>query len=253
MQNKPSRRKSRAIAMELLYSETVNTRNEEITDDFIEEFSDISETTEVLDRDYIRTITRLAKEKDSWIKDLIRPYLKEWTIERLSRVNLAILKIAVLELFFMDGIPERVSLNEALELSKTYSDEESTAFINGILDRILKAKPEIQQKMNEQEASVESQPETTDAEPIPGENQLVEEVSSATQVVVEERSESPEEAVEMSSEEPVEMSPEEPVEMSPEETVEMNPEAFSETISEEGSEMVSEAVAEADSETSSEA
>ena len=245
MQNKPSRRKSRAIAMELLYSETVNTRNEEITDDFIEEFSDISETTEVLDRDYIRTITRLAKEKDTWIKDLIRPYLKEWTIERLSRVNLAILKIAVLELFFMEGIPERVSLNEALELSKTYSDEESTAFINGILDRILKAKPEIQQKMNEQEASVESQPETTDAEPIPGENQLVEEVSSATMVVVEERSESPEEAVEMSSEEPVEMSPEE--------TVEMNPEAFSETISEEGSQMVSEAVAEADSETSSEA
>lgn len=253
MQNKPSRRKSRAIAMELLYSETVNTRNEEITDDFIEEFSDISETTEVLDRDYIRTITRLAKEKDTWIKDLIRPYLKEWTIERLSRVNLAILKIAVLELFFMEGIPERVSLNEALELSKTYSDEESTAFINGILDRILKAKPEIQQKMNEQEASVESQPETTDAEPIPGENHLVEEVSSATMVVVEERSESPEEAVEMSSEEPVEMSSEEPVEMSPEETVEMNPEAFSETISEEGSEMVSEAVAEADSETSSEA
>lgn len=140
MQNKPNRRKSRAIAMELLYSDTINTRNEEINDAFIDEFIDISDTKETLDRSYITTITSMVMEKDEYLKAVIRTFLKEWTLERISKVNLAILKLAVAEIIFLDDIPERVSLNEALELSKIYSDEESTSFINGVLDKVLKAK-----------------------------------------------------------------------------------------------------------------
>lgn len=140
MQNKPNRRKSRAIAMELLYSDTINTRSEEINDAFIDEFIDISDTKETLDRAYITKVTSLVVEKDEYLKAVIRRFLKEWTLERISKVNLAILKLAVAEIIFLDDIPERVSLNEALELSKIYSDEEATSFINGVLDKVLKAK-----------------------------------------------------------------------------------------------------------------
>lgn len=140
MQNKPNRRKSRAIAMELLYSDTINTRNEEINDAFIDEFIDISDTKETLDRSYITKISSIVVEKDEYLKAVIRNFLKEWTLERISKVNLAILKLAVAEIIFFDDIPERVSLNEALELSKIYSDEEATSFINGVLDKVLKAK-----------------------------------------------------------------------------------------------------------------
>ena len=140
MQNKPNRRKSRAIAMELLYSDTINTRSEEINDAFIDEFIEISDTKETLDRAYITKVTSLVVEKDEYLKAVIRSFLKEWTLERISKVNLAILKLAVAEIIFLDDIPERVSLNEALELSKIYSDEEATSFINGVLDKILKAK-----------------------------------------------------------------------------------------------------------------
>lgn len=140
MQNKPNRRKSRAIAMELLYSDTINTRNEEINDAFIDEFIDISDTKETLDRSYITKISSIVVEKDEYLKAVIRNFLKEWTLERISKVNLAILKLAVAEIIFLDDIPERVSLNEALELSKIYSDEEATSFINGVLDKVLKAK-----------------------------------------------------------------------------------------------------------------
>lgn len=140
MQNKPNRRKSRAIAMELLYSDTINTRNEEINDAYIDEFIDISDTKETLDRSYITKISSIVVEKDEYLKAVIRNFLKEWTLERISKVNLAILKLAVAEIIFLDDIPERVSLNEALELSKIYSDEEATSFINGVLDKVLKAK-----------------------------------------------------------------------------------------------------------------
>lgn len=141
MQNKLiNRHKSRAVAMELLYSGTVNTRTGEVTDEFLDDFISLSETTENLDRGYIRKILNIAEGKENYLKAVIKPYLKDWDINRLSRVNLSILKIAVGELLFLDDIPDRVSLNEAIELSKTYSDEESSAFINGLLDKILKAK-----------------------------------------------------------------------------------------------------------------
>ncbi|MFZ2258889.1 MAG: transcription antitermination factor NusB, partial [Clostridiaceae bacterium] len=140
MQNKFNRRKSRAIAMELLYSETVNARSGEITEEFLDDFISMSETTENLDRTYIRNILNIVEGKEGYLKGVISPFLKDWDINRLSRVNLSILKIAAGELLFLDDIPDRVSLNEALELSKIYSDEDSTSFINGVLDKILKAK-----------------------------------------------------------------------------------------------------------------
>lgn len=141
MQNKlKNRRKSRAIAMEIIYSDTVNEREDEITDEFLQEFAHITDTTQVLDLPYITRVVQLAKDHDAYIRDVIRPHLKDWTLERVSKVNLAILKIAATEILFEEDIPDRVSLNEALELSKIYSDEESTAFINGVLDKILRAK-----------------------------------------------------------------------------------------------------------------
>lgn len=138
MQNKPNRRKSRAVAMELLYSGTVNVREAEISDEFLEEFLDLSDTTETIDPDYIRRVVHIAGEQDAFLKQTIRRFLKEWSLERISRVNLSILKIAASEIFFMQDIPERVSLNEAIELAKTYSDEESQSFINAVLDRMIK-------------------------------------------------------------------------------------------------------------------
>lgn len=167
MQNKLNRRKSRAIAMELLYSGTVNVRSGEITDEFLDDFISVTETTENLDRNYIRNILNIVEGKENYLKAIIGPFLKDWDINRLSRVNLSILKIAVGELLFIDDIPDRVSLNEAIELSKIYSDEESTSFINGVLDKILKAK--IQDKIQSESAFTEAQvaPDTIDVLEIP--------------------------------------------------------------------------------------
>ena len=63
---------------------------------------------------------------------------KGWKINRISRVSLAILRLAVYEMMYMDDIPVSVSINEAVELSKKYTVQDDTSFINGVLGAIAK-------------------------------------------------------------------------------------------------------------------
>ena len=61
---------------------------------------------------------------------------KNWSMDRIARVDLAILRLAVFELLFRGDIPPIVSINEAIDLAKTYSTGESKRFINGVLDNV---------------------------------------------------------------------------------------------------------------------
>lgn len=78
----------------------------------------------------------LHKEK---IDEMIQKYSVHWSLKRLSLIDLNILRIAVCELLFEmeDPIPPKVAINEALEIAKKYSSQDSPSFINGILDQIL--------------------------------------------------------------------------------------------------------------------
>ena len=69
------------------------------------------------------------------IYKLANKYLNKWTIERLSKVDQAILSLGIYELLYTDT-PSVVVINEAIELSKKYSDESVTKMINGVLDKI---------------------------------------------------------------------------------------------------------------------
>lgn len=67
-----------------------------------------------------------------------------WSISRMARIDLAIIRLAAFELIFRSDIPRNVSINEAIELGKKFGTEDSPAFINGILDEIAKTLPEKQ-------------------------------------------------------------------------------------------------------------
>ena len=90
--------------------------------------------------DYIRTVVTGTEENLASINSIIESKLKNWSIERLSKVNLVLLQLAVYEIEFIDDIPFKVSVNEAVELAKKYGDTESGAFINGVLGSIIKTK-----------------------------------------------------------------------------------------------------------------
>jgi len=74
------------------------------------------------------------------IDALIRKAAEHWVLERMAAVDRSILREAAYEIMYVEDIPPAVTINEALEIAKKYSSEESASFINGILDRIAKWK-----------------------------------------------------------------------------------------------------------------
>lgn len=80
----------------------------------------------------IEGVRRDERELDKLIADA----LEHWSVRRLSRIDHNILRMAVWELVHMDDVPARVTLDEAIELAKTYGDQDSGRFVNGVLDHI---------------------------------------------------------------------------------------------------------------------
>jgi transcription antitermination protein NusB len=71
------------------------------------------------------------------IDEVARRHLKNWSLERLNQTDRSILRLAVFEMKYDPNIPEKVALNEALELAKRFGSEESSKFLNGVLDAIM--------------------------------------------------------------------------------------------------------------------
>lgn len=136
--SKLNRKLSREVAMELLYQNEINPLNEELLEN-IEENKDLKEIDQRgLDLNYINSILKSSNEYREEIKNLIEKNLEGWKFDRISKVNLSILTIAIAEMEYMDDIPFKVSVNEALNLCEKFGDEKDKPFINGILDRIEK-------------------------------------------------------------------------------------------------------------------
>ena len=94
-----------------------------------------------IENDFVTTSIKEIKEKEEEINDIANKYLKNWSIDRLSKVDKAILSLGIYELLFTET-PNIISINEAIELSKTYSDEKVTKMINAVLDGIYKNEKE---------------------------------------------------------------------------------------------------------------
>ena len=89
--------------------------------------------------DYAIDRAKGVKANAGIIDEKIGRHLKTgWKLSRISKVSLAILRLAVYEMLYMDDIPVSVSINEAVELSKKYTVQEDTAFINGVLGAVAK-------------------------------------------------------------------------------------------------------------------
>lgn len=130
------RQKSREKAMELLFSmELSKNTYEETIETFIEDYEMDLKT---IDLEYIKNVVRVVTNNLEDIDSRIVNALVNWKLDRISKVNLTILRLAVGEMLFVDDVPGSVAINEAVELTKKYSEEKSTSFVNGVLDKVLK-------------------------------------------------------------------------------------------------------------------
>ena len=92
---------------------------------------------------YTVTVARGVTEHGPHIDDLIAAHLQGWTLDRLPAVDRAILRVAVWELLHAEDVPEPVAVDEAVELAKHLSTDESPGFVNGVLGQVMLLTPQI--------------------------------------------------------------------------------------------------------------
>ncbi len=85
---------------------------------------------------FAETLVRGVVEQRAALDQQIRDVAKNWSLGRMSAVDLSILRLAAYELIYQPDIPVRVTINEAIEIAKRYGAKESPAFVNGLLDKI---------------------------------------------------------------------------------------------------------------------
>lgn len=93
--------------------------------------------------EYIDMVVRGVKENLEEIDKIILSKLKNWSLDRIAKIDLAILRLAIYEIEYLDDIPEKVSANEAVELAKTYGNNDSKNFVNGVIAAVIESKEEI--------------------------------------------------------------------------------------------------------------
>lgn len=133
-----TRTEMRELTFELLYSLEIQKIQLEEYNEQIEIFLSEQNINQEKAKTYIiETINGIAKNQEK-ILDLISQNLKEkWDISRVSKTNLTLLKLATYEIMYTE-LPYKVVVNEAVEIAKKYGDDNSPAFINGVLANIIK-------------------------------------------------------------------------------------------------------------------
>ena len=135
-----NRTAAKEMAFKLLYSLEVQEPNAEELKEETELFLENNEISEKKVKEYVEDVINGIKEHEEEIVTLISSNLKEgWEIARVSKINVAILKLTVYEMT-IKKLPYKVVINEGVELAKNYGDEDSKSFVNGILASIVKEK-----------------------------------------------------------------------------------------------------------------
>ena len=110
------RKRSREIAMELLFSMEISKNSyEETIECFVEDYEMDLKT---IDLEYIKEVMKSVVDHKEEIDEVIKNSLINWTIDRVSKVNLTIVRLAIAEMLYINDVPEVVTINEAIELTK---------------------------------------------------------------------------------------------------------------------------------------
>lgn len=128
-----SRREARERALALLYeAETKGSRGDEVLD-----------TQPIEVEEYAADVVSGVADHQAALDELIASYAKGWALDRMPRLDLTILRMAAYELLHRPDVPANVAINEAVELAKRYSTDDSGRFVNGVLAAISAAHPRV--------------------------------------------------------------------------------------------------------------
>lgn len=134
-----SRKKARDNAFKCIYE--LEFIKDKSLDDILSNCYEENNNSEE-EKQYIQIILNGVKENIEKIDSIILSKLKNWSLDRIAKIDLAILRLAIYEILYVDSIPNKVSANEAVELAKTYGNNDSKSFVNGVIAKVIEDKEE---------------------------------------------------------------------------------------------------------------
>ncbi|MCO7176597.1 transcription antitermination factor NusB [Sporolactobacillus kofuensis] len=126
-----NRREARKMALQALFQMTLSATEKETA------LAAVNESGRPIDP-FVSQLLDYTIENEAEIDRLISKHLKNWSLERVGNIDKTILRLAVCEILYFHDIPTTVTVNEAVELCKIYSDEQTRKFVNGVLAGISK-------------------------------------------------------------------------------------------------------------------
>ena len=133
------RRKSRELAMQMLFQGDVGKQSPEQVRSTFWEARDVDEPDV---RGFAEDLYRVAMVREDEITELITAHAQHWRIERMPAVDRSVLRMAIAELLGFPGTPAPIVINEALEVARRYAAPESINFLNGVLDAVARSRRE---------------------------------------------------------------------------------------------------------------
>lgn len=128
-----ARRLARTAALQMVYENMLGGDGGEETLVGLIEFTPDEE-----DQAYIAHVLSGVEEHGAELDEIIVKYLKDWTLERIARVNRAVLRLAIYEMTYCTDVPRNVVISEAVALSQKFDSPEGGKFVNGVLSSVLR-------------------------------------------------------------------------------------------------------------------
>lgn len=128
----PRRRGSRKIALDVLYESDVGGRSPE---EILERYSSDPSF------EFAASLVKGVSEHLSELDELLSHYSEDWRIDRMPAIDRNLIRLGAFEILYMPDVPVAVTIDEAVELAKRYSTEDSSRFVNGVLARIAEDAP----------------------------------------------------------------------------------------------------------------
>ena len=132
---KQSRRSAREAVLQALYAiEVGKEKKSKALKDILKRESRDNDA-----KNFITELFNVSLSNREWCENQIKSRLNNWEFKRVAVLDRLLLIVAIAEIFFIDTVPPKVSISEAIQIAKKYSTEDSSAFVNGVLDNIYKS------------------------------------------------------------------------------------------------------------------
>lgn len=136
------RKTARENAFKLIFEKLINEDLDELG------YAALTEGLDENDKNFLDTLLCGVETEKEFLKSVVSRFLRGFNLDRIYKIDLAILYVSCYEILFLTDVPDKVSVNEAVELAKTYSTDKSPAFVNGVLAGVIADKEEILNERN---------------------------------------------------------------------------------------------------------